>query len=67
MDNGLAVFERLFVLETKKDKTEIETEEYNLLKNLETKREKYEYEEDEEDCYDEAERVGMTQTIYGWM
>lgn len=67
MGNGLAVFERLFVLETKKDKTEIEMEEYNLLKKLETKREKCEYEEDEEEYIDEAERVGMVQTVYGWM
>lgn len=67
MSKDEAIFERLFVLETKQNKTKVEMEEYKLLKKLESKREKYEYEEDEEDCYDEAERVGMTQTIYGWM
>lgn len=66
MGKDEAIFERLFVLEGKKNKTETEMEEYNLLKKLETKKEEYQYEEDNEYC-DEAERVGMTQTVYGWM
>ena len=62
-----AIFERLFILETKENKSEEEKEEFRLLKSMETKKE-YEYdEEDEEECYSEAERVGMVQTIYGWM
>lgn len=70
MSNGIAILERLFVLEGIKNKTMAEWEEYRLLKSMEEKSEPIEYEEDEDyedDCYDEAERVGMTQTVYGWM
>ena len=68
IDFGEAIFERLFELETKENKTKAEIDEYELLKELEPKKEYVENdEEDEEEYMDEAERVGMTQTVYGWM
>lgn len=69
IDFGEAIFERLFELETKENKTKEEMEEYELLKELEPKKEYVEEDndEDEEEYMDEAERVGMTQTVYGWM
>lgn len=70
MSKDEAIFERLFELEIKKDKSEQELEEYRLLKNFETKKEYIEEddeEDDEEEYMDEAERVGMTLTVYGWM
>ena len=63
-----AIFERLFVLEMKENKSEEEMEEYRLLKSMESKKEyEYEDEEDEEEYMSEAERVGMTLTVLGWM
>lgn len=71
IDLGEAIFERLFELETKENKTKAEMEEYELLKELEPKKEYVENdeedEEDEEEYMDEAERVGMTLTVLGWM
>lgn len=69
IDLGKAIFERLYELETKENKTKAERDEYELLKELEPKKEYVEEdnEEDEEEYMDEAERVGMTQTVYGWM
>ena len=68
IDFGEAIFERLYELETKENKTKAESDEYELLKELEPKKEYVENdEEDEEEYMDEAERVGMTQTVYGWM
>lgn len=60
------IFERLFILENIKNPTKVEKEEYKLLKSMERKREVFD-EEDEEEYGNEAERVGMTETIYGWM
>lgn len=60
------IFERLFILENIKNPTKVEKEEYKLLKSMERKREVFD-EEDEEEYCNEAERVGMTETIYGWM
>lgn len=67
MGKDEAIFERLFELEIKEDKSEQEWEEYRLLKSFETKKEYVEEDEEDEEYMSEAERVGMTQTIYGWM
>lgn len=67
MGKDEAIFERLFELEIKEDKSEQEWEEYRLLKSFETKKEYVEGDEEDEEYMSEAERVGMTQTIYGWM
>lgn len=65
MGKDEAIFERLFILEMKENKSEEEMEEYRLLKSMESKKE-YEYEYEEE-YMSEAERVGMTLTVWGWM